>query len=124
MQLVEASKPIRLYQKEPEKVTQFTLALPPEEKESLKSLLIECWDIFYWAMADMLGIHSSIIQHSLGVDPSTQLVKHKKRKFFDEKVATTREEVKKLLAAGFIREVTDVDCVSNAVMVPESGNMC
>lgn len=49
-------------------------------------------------------------------------MKKKKRKLFDKKFTTTREEVKKLLAVGFIWEVTYPYWVSDVVMVPKSRN--
>ncbi len=53
----------------------------------------------------MPGIDPLIISHKLNVDPSLRLVKQKRRVFAPERNNVIMEEVDKLLAANFIREV-------------------
>lgn len=42
---------------------------------------MECWDVFALSTVDMLGILSSIINHSLWVDLEAKPTKQKKKKF-------------------------------------------
>uniref|UniRef100_A0A2N9I2V6 Reverse transcriptase domain-containing protein n=1 Tax=Fagus sylvatica TaxID=28930 RepID=A0A2N9I2V6_FAGSY len=69
---------------------------------------------------DMPGINPSIISHKLNVDPSLRLVKQKRRVFAPERNNAIMEEVDKLLAANFIREVFYPDWLANVVMVKKS----
>ena len=62
-------------------------------------------DIFAWSHEDMPGIDPSIIVHRLNVNPDSSLVRQKKRVFAQERDKAVAEEVRKLLEAGFIREV-------------------
>lgn len=58
-----------------------------------------------------------MINHCLDVDPRAKPVKQKKRKFSEDKLSGSREEVQKLLIAGYIREVKYPNWLSNVVMV-------
>uniref|UniRef100_A0A2N9F359 Uncharacterized protein n=1 Tax=Fagus sylvatica TaxID=28930 RepID=A0A2N9F359_FAGSY len=69
---------------------------------------------------DMPGINPSIISHKLNVDPSLRPVKQKRRVFAPERNNAIMEEVDKLLAANFIREVFYPDWLANVVMVKKS----
>ena len=65
----------------------------------------------------MPGIDLSIITHRLNVDPVHKPVVQKLRKFNPERYTTINEEVGKLLAARFIREVHYPEWLANVVMV-------
>ncbi|RVW87307.1 hypothetical protein CK203_037251 [Vitis vinifera] len=67
-------------------------------------------DIFAWAHADMKGIHPSITSHRLNVFPTTRPVRQKIRRFHPDRQKVIRNEIDKLLEAGFIREVDYPDC--------------
>ena len=68
----------------------------------------------------MPGINTEVIAHKLNVNPSTSLVKQKRRVFALERNAAVMEEVDKLLKAGFIREVYYPEWLVNVVMVKKS----
>jgi hypothetical protein len=53
----------------------------------------------------MPGIPREVIEHKLGIDPSYKSVKQKERRYTPERRKTIRQEVNKLLEAGFIRLV-------------------
>lgn len=61
-------------------------------------------DIFAWSHKDMLGINNAIIEYRLGVDSIHKPVRQKIKSFNTEKYVAINEDVKKLLAASFIRE--------------------
>ena len=68
----------------------------------------------------MPGIDPSIISHKLNVNPSLRPIKQKRRVFAPEWNNAIMEEVDKLLAADFIREVFYLDWLANVVMVKKS----
>jgi hypothetical protein len=51
----------------------------------------------------MSDIPREVIEHKLGIDPSYKPVKQKERRYTPERCETIRQEVNKLLEAGFIR---------------------
>jgi hypothetical protein len=51
----------------------------------------------------MSDIPREVIEHKLGIDPSYKPVKQKERRYTLERRETIRQEVNKLLEAGFIR---------------------
>ncbi|XP_074328121.1 uncharacterized protein LOC141666034 [Apium graveolens] len=54
---------------------------------------------------DMPGIDPELITHKLNVDPNRKSVKQKKRSFAPERQEAIKQEVEKLLEAGFIEEI-------------------
>ena len=65
----------------------------------------------------MPGIDPLVIVHRLNVDPDSPSVRQKKRVFAQERDKAVAEEVRKLLEAGFIREVYYPNWLANVVMV-------
>ncbi|KAL2456458.1 Uncharacterized protein Adt_46785 [Abeliophyllum distichum] len=80
-------------------------SLIPEQITDLIKYLMDNMDVFAWNPSDIPGISSSVAQHRLGTLPEAKPVKQKKRNFAPNRQAAAKEEVKKLLKAGFIREV-------------------
>ena len=72
------------------------------EEGRLISSLNRNKDVFVWSTLDLVGISCTIIQHSLGIDPSMRPKKQKLRKMYDEKTEATKVEVNHLLEAKFI----------------------
>ena len=62
-------------------------------------------DIFEWSHKDMPGIVAEVIQHHLNVNPKRKPVQRRRRVFTPKRNKIIMDEVDKLLAAGFIREV-------------------
>ena len=62
-------------------------------------------DVFAQSHDDMPRIDPSVIVHRLNVNPASSLIQQKKRVFAPERDKAIAEEVRKLLEAGFIREV-------------------
>ena len=67
----------------------------------------------------MKGIHPSIVSHRLNVLPTAKPVLQKVRCFHPDRQKIIRDEVDKLLEAGFIREVEYPDWLTNVVVVPK-----
>ena len=89
----------------------------PTIRQDLGNFLRRNEDIFAWSHEDMPGIDPSVIVHRLNVDPDSPPVRQKKRVFAQERDKAVAEEVRKLLKAGFIREVYYPDWLANVVMV-------
>jgi hypothetical protein len=70
----------------------------------------------------MPGIDPSVIVHRLNVDPNFRPIRQKRRTFAPERNQAVAEEVSKLLAAGFIREVDYPKWLANVVLVKKSNN--
>jgi hypothetical protein len=62
-------------------------------------------DVFAWQPLQMLGIPREVIEHHLKIYPDARPVQQRPRKQYVERQNFIREKVKKLLDAGFIREV-------------------
>ncbi|KAI5338472.1 hypothetical protein L3X38_017743 [Prunus dulcis] len=65
----------------------------------------------------MPGIDPQIICHCLHVNPAIKPVAQKRRNFAHERVAIIEAEIDKLLAAGFIEEVSYAEWLANVVLV-------
>ena len=68
----------------------------------------------------MLGIDPNVITHRLNICPSFKLVRQKKKVFAPERDNAIKEEVQKLMAAKFIRDVYYPDWLANIVMVKKA----
>ncbi|XP_074327796.1 uncharacterized protein LOC141665711 [Apium graveolens] len=73
-------------------------------KGQMTTFLHENSDVFAWTAADMPGIDPNLITHRLNIDPTRKVVKQKKRTYAPDRLEAMKQEVKKLLEAGFIEE--------------------
>ena len=67
----------------------------------------------------MPGIPREVAEHTLKIHPGSKPVKQLLRRFNEEKRRAISEEIAKLLAAGFIREVYHPEWFANPVLVPK-----
>uniref|UniRef100_A0A2N9HJV8 Uncharacterized protein n=1 Tax=Fagus sylvatica TaxID=28930 RepID=A0A2N9HJV8_FAGSY len=81
------------------------------------NLLKEYQDVFAWKYDEMPGIDPGLVAHSLNVEPGTKPVVQPARTFHTEVEAQITQEVKKLLAAGFIKPIQHPRWLSNIVPV-------
>ena len=79
-----------------------SMSLSTEERKCLIDLLHEYKDVFAWDYDEMSRIDPGLVAHSLNVEPGTKPVVQPMRTFHTEVEAQITQEVKKLLAAGFI----------------------
>ena len=89
-------------------------------RQDLAGFLRMNQDVFTWSHEDMPGIDPSVIVHRLYVNPASLPIQQKKRVFAQERDKAVAEEVRKLLEAGFIREVYYPDWLTNVVMVKKN----
>ncbi|RVW16771.1 Transposon Ty3-I Gag-Pol polyprotein [Vitis vinifera] len=85
----------------------------------MQNTLRQNHDIFAWAHSDMKGIHPFITSHRLNVLPTTRPIRQRVRRFHPDRQKIIRNEIDKLLEAGFIREVDYPDWLANVVVVPK-----
>ncbi|PKA45950.1 RNA-directed DNA polymerase like [Apostasia shenzhenica] len=93
---------------------------PDNQKPALAPLLSEYFDVFAWEPSDMPGIQRAVAEHRLSLKPEATPVRQKKRSFGGKKQRAIREEVAKLLAAEFIREITFPLWLANVVVVKKN----
>jgi hypothetical protein len=94
--------------------------LSDEQERTLLRFLFNNKDVFAWSANDLCGVNRDVIEHSLNVDPSIKPRKQKLRKMSDDKAEGARNEVKRLLSAGVIIEVTYLEWLANTVMVKKA----
>jgi hypothetical protein len=74
-------------------------------------------EVFAWSPSDMSDIPRDVVEHSLDIRASARPVKQPLRRFDEEKRRAIGEEVHKLMAAGFIKEVFHPEWLANPVLV-------
>ena len=65
----------------------------------------------------MLGILREVAEHALRLIPGSKPAKQCLHRFDDERCRSIGEEITKLLAAGFIKEVYHSDWLANPILV-------
>ena len=65
----------------------------------------------------MLGVPREEAEHSLDLNEKARPVKQRLRRFAQDRKEAIRVEVSRLLATGFIREVTHPEWLANPVLV-------
>jgi hypothetical protein len=78
-------------------------------------------EIFAWSPSDMPGIPRDVAEHSLDIGVGARPMKQHLRRFDEEKRRAIGEEVHKLMAAGFIKEVFHLEWLANPVLVKKKG---
>ena len=102
---VEALEVMELVEGQGTKTTRIGTTLSPEMKAKLVQFLRENLDVFAWSHEDMPCRAPEIIQDKLNVNPDRKPVQQRQRVFTPERDQAVMDEVTKLLAVGFIREV-------------------
>ena len=78
-------------------------------------------DVFAWSPSDMPDIPRDVAEHSLDIRAGARPVKQPLRRFDEEKRRAIGEEIHKLMAAGFIKEVFHPKWLANPVLVRKKG---
>jgi hypothetical protein len=98
----------------------FGSQLSDEQEKTLVKFLFNNKDVFAWTANDLCGVNTDVIEHSLNVDPAIRPRKHKLWRMSSDKAEGERNEVKRLLSDGVIREVTYLEWLANTVMVKKA----
>jgi hypothetical protein len=75
--------------------------------------------MFAWSLIEMPGVPREVTEHTLNIKPSSRPTKQGMRHFNQEKKRAMGEELSRLLAAGFIKDVQQPDWVANPILVPK-----
>ena len=94
--------------------------LPDPLKKQLVSFLKEYHDVIAWTHNDMPDIDPWVVVHRLSTNPKMKLVLQKRRSLNAKRSLAVKEEVDKLLKAGFINEARYPDWLANVVMVKKA----
>jgi hypothetical protein len=78
-------------------------------------------EVFAWSPSDMPSIPRDVAEHSLDIRAGVRPVKQPLRRFDEEKRRAIGEEIHKLMAAGFIKEVFHPEWLANPVLVKKKG---
>jgi hypothetical protein len=95
--------------------------LDPKKEAVLVDFLRANAKVFAWSPSDMPGIPRDVVEHSLDIRAGARPVKQHLRRFDEEKCRSIGEEVHKLMAAGFIKEVFHPEWLANPVLVKKKG---
>ena len=95
--------------------------LDPKQEAVLVDFLRANADVFTWSTSDMPGIPRDVAEHSLDIRARARPVKQPLRRFDEEKRRAIGEEIHKLMAAGFIKEVFHPEWLANPVLVRKKG---
>jgi hypothetical protein len=101
LQSNDGTKTVPLDQATPKQTVIISEDLTSHDEERLLCCLSKNKDVFAWSALDLAGVSHSIIEHSLGIDPSVRPKKQRLRKMSDEKTEATKAEVHRLLEANF-----------------------
>ena len=117
---LEELEVVTLDESRPEQTTRMGMLASQLIRQALTSFLKMNQVAFAWSYDDMPRIDPSVIVHRLKVNPASSPIRQKKRVFAPERDKAIAEEVKKLLEAGFIREVYYPDWLAHVVMVKKA----
>jgi hypothetical protein len=117
LQSNDGTKTVPLDQATPKQTVIISEDLTSHDEERLLCYLSKNKDVFAWSALDLVGVSRSIIEHSLGIDPSVRPKKQWLRKMSDEKTEAAKAEVHRLLEAKFIEPVAYPTWLANVVMV-------
>lgn len=68
-------------------------------------VILQFKEIFEWASNDKPCINTNIISHKLKIDPTIKPIAKEMRSLTEDKSLEVREEVERILIAGFIKEI-------------------
>jgi hypothetical protein len=91
--------------------------LQGDQKTSICELLKEFFDCFAWSYDEMPGLDGELVEHRLPIKKGFRPFKHLSRNYNQWILGKIKEEVERLLKAGFIRMCRYVEWVSNIVPV-------
>ncbi|KAM1677870.1 hypothetical protein ACFXTN_034651 [Malus domestica] len=86
-------------------------------KAELRALLEEFKDCFAWSYHEMPGLDCTLVEHELRIKPGCKPFRQPPRRFSTEVQLGIKDELVRLLKAGFIRTTRYVEWLANIVLV-------
>ncbi|XP_050207596.1 uncharacterized protein LOC126657019 [Mercurialis annua] len=111
---------VREFQITQKKAVMIGTEIPEAVAVEIKSVLQKNGDTFAADASEVVGIDPTIASHKLTVYKDAKPVVQKKRRFAEDRRKIIEEEVRKLEAAKFIREVMYPEWVANVVLVKKA----
>jgi hypothetical protein len=74
-------------------------------------------DIFVWSLSNITSIPREVAEHSVDILPHSRAVQQRMRSFDEERRWAIGVELRKLLLAGFIKEVFHPTWLANPVLI-------
>jgi transposase InsO family protein len=105
---------------EPGKTLNINPDLSSAETRRLMNLLIEHKEAFAWDYMDMKGIPSELCTHHIYIKEECRPICQPQRRMNPNLKEIVKEELQKLLNAGFIYPISDSEWVSPLVIVPKN----
>ena len=99
------------------RITYVSKKLTGEGYGRIVEVLKEYRDCFAWEYNELPGLDRSLVEHKLPIKSGCKPVKQLPRKMTPEVTSKVKEEIERLLNAGFIRTARYVEWVSNVVPV-------
>ena len=93
--------------------------LVPSEKTTMIELLKEYKDVFAWSHEDMQGLDPKFYQHKINLSTDVKPMQQHCYRMNWNYAVRVKEEIDKLLKAGFIRLVKQATWLSPIVVVPK-----
>jgi hypothetical protein len=122
LQSNDGTKTVPLDPATPKQTVVISKDLTSQDEEKLISCLSRNKDVFAWSALDLVGVSRTVIEHSLGIDPSVRPKKQRLHKMSDEKTKAAKAEVHRMLEANFIEPVTYPTWLANVVMVQKKSD--
>ncbi|PKA48308.1 hypothetical protein AXF42_Ash021213 [Apostasia shenzhenica] len=99
------------------KIINISSSVNDKQQADVIALLSEYIDVFAWSLEDISGVDRAVCEHHLNISSTASPVVQKKRVMVGERQDAIKEEINKLLGAGYIREVKYPQWLTNVVMV-------
>ena len=90
-----------------------------EERAEYKALLEEFLDVFSWRPSDLKGIPSELGEHHIELNNDSAPVRQRQYRLNPRYSLMVKDEIDRLLEAGFIYPVKNSEWVSPIVVVPK-----
>ncbi|XP_070665269.1 uncharacterized protein [Malus domestica] len=91
--------------------------LPQQMKDELRALLTEFKDCFVWSYHEMPGLDRTLVEHELRIKPGCKTFRQPPRRFSTEVQLGIKDELVRLLKAGFIQTARYVEWLANIILV-------
>ena len=102
---------------EEKKVTYISSHLTPEQFDEVLVVVKKFKDCFAWDYTEVLGLDRTLVEHRIPIKKEHLPHQQTPPRMANEVILKVKEEIKRLLQAGFIRPVRYIEWLSNIVLV-------
>ncbi|PKA57838.1 RNA-directed DNA polymerase like [Apostasia shenzhenica] len=102
------------------RIVNLSSSMNDKQLAEITAMLSEYIDVFAWFPEDVLSVDRAVCEHHLNISNTISPMAQKKRVMAGERQNAIKEEVNKLLGAGYIREVQYPQWLTNVVVVKKA----